>query len=123
MYGRSQTKTNFGARRNSFGSRPISGGSGPKRFSSSQQSNNRPRPARRGRSEHIDISKFIQRAVPTAQSVKFIAKHVFRDFGFCAELQRNLDSRNYLAPTPIQDEAIAPIMTGRDLIGLANTGT
>jgi len=122
MYGRSQTKSNFGSR-SGFGNRPLSGGYGPKRYSSSQQSNSRQRPARRGRSENIDISKFIQRAVPTAQAAKFIAKHVFRDFGFCSELQRNLDSRGYLAPTPIQDEAIQPIMLSRDLIGLANTGT
>ena len=58
-----------------------------------------------------------------SQSGDYKAENLFRDFGFCPELQRNLDHRAYLAPTPIQDGAIKPIMQGRDLIGLANTGT
>lgn len=116
MYGKSQTKSHFGSRQNSFGSRP-------KRFSSSQQSSNHSRPARRGRSEHIDISKFIRRSVPVNPAGVFRAKHLFKEFGFCPELQRNLDLRKYSAPTPVQDEAIRPIMQDRDLIGLANTGT
>jgi superfamily II DNA/RNA helicase len=106
--------------------------SGPKRFGSFRPSGSgRPsgggngggRPSRRPRGEHIDISKFIQRSAPTASTQVFEAKHTFRDFGFCPELQLNLDKREYTAPTPVQDESIRPIMEGRDLIGLANTGT
>jgi len=52
-----------------------------------------------------------------------VIDHVFADFGFCAQLQKNLEARNYLTPTPIQDQSIVHIMNGRDLIGLANTGT
>lgn len=50
-------------------------------------------------------------------------KHTFADFAFCPELTTNLNKRNYVNPTPIQDQAIFHIKAGRDLIGLANTGT
>ena len=81
------------------------------------------RPSRRPRGENIDVSKFIQRIAPNNNLTQFKPKHSFADFGFCRELQKNLDYRNYSAPTPVQDESIAPLMAGRDLIGLANTGT
>ncbi|MFH0740221.1 MAG: DEAD/DEAH box helicase [bacterium] len=45
------------------------------------------------------------------------------DFGFCFALNKNLSNRNYSIPTPIQDQSISHILRGRDLIGLANTGT
>jgi len=36
---------------------------------------------------------------------------------------RALAEENYTAPTPIQTAAIPPILTGRDLVGIAQTGT
>lgn len=36
---------------------------------------------------------------------------------------KNLERRNYTTPTPIQDQSIKHIVDGRDLVGLANTGT
>ncbi len=50
-------------------------------------------------------------------------KKSFSDFGFCPELNKNLIDRKYNTPTPIQDQSIPHIKNGRDLIGLANTGT
>ena len=40
-----------------------------------------------------------------------------------AELQRAVAELGYTDPTPIQAEAIAPLVEGRDLIGQAATGT
>ena len=37
--------------------------------------------------------------------------------------KQNIVRKGYLQPTPIQDQAIQPILEGKDLIGLANTGT
>jgi superfamily II DNA/RNA helicase len=47
----------------------------------------------------------------------------FTEFSFHPQLQANLDTCGYLAPTPIQQQAIGPVLDGRDLLGLAQTGT
>jgi superfamily II DNA/RNA helicase len=47
----------------------------------------------------------------------------FADFEFCDELKVNLKKRGFTIPTPIQDQAISHILDGRDVVGLANTGT
>lgn len=78
---------------------------------------------RRKSGERIDISRFIQQADdPIGESAVEI-KHSFYDFNLCGRLQDNLKKRNFAKPTPIQDQAINHILEGKDLIGLANTGT
>ena len=47
----------------------------------------------------------------------------FAALGLPAQLQRACDAAGYAAPTPIQREAIAPLLEGRDLLGLAPTGS
>ena len=47
----------------------------------------------------------------------------FSDFGLAAPIQRALADAGYSTPTPIQTKAIPPIMAGRDLCGIAQTGT
>ncbi|MCW6009727.1 DEAD/DEAH box helicase [Micromonospora sp. CPCC 205371] len=47
----------------------------------------------------------------------------FADLGLRAELLRALSSLGYEEPTPIQGEAIPPLLEGRDLLGQAATGT
>jgi len=79
--------------------------------------------SRKPRGEHIDISKYIQHSLPAESEKIYKAKNTFRDFGFNPALQNNLNRKKYSVPTPIQDQAIKPILTGRDLIGLADTGT
>jgi ATP-dependent RNA helicase RhlE len=72
----------------------------------------------------IDPEKFINKAVaPTEDTPVFVPQHVFADFGFDKRLQFNVDAHGYETPTPIQDGAIDSVLAGRDLIGLANTGT
>ncbi|MEJ2859196.1 MULTISPECIES: DEAD/DEAH box helicase [unclassified Saccharothrix] len=47
----------------------------------------------------------------------------FADLGLRPELLRALSGLGYEEPTPIQREAIAPLVEGRDLLGQAATGT
>ncbi len=47
----------------------------------------------------------------------------FADFGLAEPLLRALRSEGYTSPTPIQTKALAPVMEGRDLLGIAQTGT
>lgn len=71
----------------------------------------------------VDVSLFVKKAVHSPTAEPKIAKHTFADFGFVPEVNRNLARKKYVIPTPIQDEAIPFVKEGRDLIGLANTGT
>ena len=52
-----------------------------------------------------------------------LLSHSFADFQISDQLKRNIIERGYKTPTPIQDQAIPFVLEGRDLIGIANTGT
>ncbi len=47
----------------------------------------------------------------------------FSDLGLAEPIQRALDAKNYGTPTPIQAQAIPALLEGRDLCGIAQTGT
>jgi ATP-dependent RNA helicase RhlE len=47
----------------------------------------------------------------------------FADFGLSGPIQAALAGAGYQNPTPIQGKSIPPIMAGRDLCGIAQTGT
>lgn len=74
------------------------------------------------RHQSFDPSQLVKKAVIQVEEV-FVPTNTFADFGFSPQLQKNIDTRGYVMPTPIQDQAIPLLMEGRDLIGLANTGT
>ena len=50
-------------------------------------------------------------------------KYCFADFPISNVLKQNIASKGYTAPTPIQDQVIMPVLEGKDVIGVANTGT
>jgi ATP-dependent RNA helicase RhlE len=47
----------------------------------------------------------------------------FSDLGLAPAMLKALAAKGYDAPSPIQIQAIPPVLEGRDLIGLAQTGT
>jgi ATP-dependent RNA helicase RhlE len=47
----------------------------------------------------------------------------FADLRLAEPILRALAAENYLQPTPIQAQAIPPVMEGRDVLGCAQTGT
>jgi ATP-dependent RNA helicase RhlE len=47
----------------------------------------------------------------------------FSEFGLCEPIQKALVAEGYTNPTPIQQQSIPPILAGRDLCGIAQTGT
>ena len=53
----------------------------------------------------------------------FTPRHKFEDFQISNKMKKNIVYKKYSIPTPIQDVAIPSILEGRDLIGIANTGT
>lgn len=77
-----------------------------------------------GRNEpKIDISKFINKAIVQETPKEYIPVNHFKDFDIDLRLKQNVAIKGYLTPTPIQDQAIPHILAGKDLIGIANTGT
>jgi ATP-dependent RNA helicase RhlE len=115
-----QARSKFGRNNNSRnqaygGGRKFSHfGSGPRRNSSKPKV---------FREEIIEIDRFIKKSSITAPEVAIEVKNTFADFNLSKEIVSNLKKKNYIIPTPIQDQSINHIMQGRDLIGLANTGT
>ena len=47
----------------------------------------------------------------------------FEDFPLDPSLQRAVRAVGYETPTPIQSQAIMPLLEGNDLLGIAQTGT
>jgi superfamily II DNA/RNA helicase len=47
----------------------------------------------------------------------------FTEFGFLPELLEGIEASNYETATPVQEQVIPPILTGRDVIASAQTGT
>ncbi|WP_336966058.1 DEAD/DEAH box helicase [Sphingobium aquiterrae] len=47
----------------------------------------------------------------------------FKDLGLAEPILQALDAKNYKQPTPIQAQAIPALLEGRDLCGIAQTGT
>ena len=47
----------------------------------------------------------------------------FQDFGLADPIARALKEENYVTPTPIQAQTIPLALTGRDVVGIAQTGT
>jgi ATP-dependent RNA helicase RhlE len=72
---------------------------------------------------YIDPIRFVNKAVPQGDLAPFVPDHSFSDFPFEERLKLNVQGRGYTSPTPVQDAAILPILEGKDLIGLANTGS
>ena len=47
----------------------------------------------------------------------------FSDFIIDQRLKQNIITKGYVAPTLIQDKIIPQILAGKDVVGIANTGT
>jgi superfamily II DNA/RNA helicase len=76
----------------------------------------------KGRGQNIDPKRFVKTARPVEEE-KYIPTHTFNDFEINELLKTNLISRDYTVPSQIQDHAIPVALQGKDVIGIANTGT
>ncbi len=82
----------------------------------------RPAPKKGRRGEFIDEKLFINKAVQKSEET-FIPVHTFADFAIPEKLKENLIHKGFIAPSPIQDQAIPVGLEGKDVIGIAATGT
>lgn len=77
----------------------------------------------RGGGTRIDINKYINKAVVVKEEEVFVPVHTFADFNIDKLLKTNLERLGITVPSPIQDKSIPPGLEGRDIMGIANTGT
>ena len=82
----------------------------------------RPCVQRKSQLEGANINMFIKKAIPVLDQV-VVEDISFDDFDIAETLKTNIKNHGYTKPTPIQAQAIKPILEGRDVIGLASTGT
>ena len=121
---RQRRGASFGNRSHGFGQRKFNksknGGSYsyPKSFANVKRFNKGPSTKLGG-----DISIFIKKATVVSEGAGYTPHNNFTDFDIVGPLKQNIVQKGYTHPTPIQDQSIAAILSGRDLIGLANTGT
>ncbi|MGI9118379.1 MAG: DEAD/DEAH box helicase [Minisyncoccia bacterium] len=94
-----------------------------KRPSSNSGHDGRGRGRNRSKFERIDVSKFINKAVPVEKEEKYVPKHNFIDFNIVPKLMKAIAERGYINPSPIQDKSIPETLKGHDILGIANTGT
>lgn len=73
--------------------------------------------------QHINTSKYINKTDTFLIENHRTVKNSFSDFQIDPRLEQNIFLHGYRVPTPIQDQAIPEILAGKDLIGIANTGT
>ncbi len=78
--------------------------------------------SRQPKKDYIHPSKFVRSAKPQSEDV-YTALHHFADFEVDPLIKRNLETMGYSEPSPIQDQAIPPATAGKDIVGIANTGT
>jgi ATP-dependent RNA helicase RhlE len=111
----SYTSRSFGrsARSSSFSRKPQFGGS--------RSGGNRTN--RRGpKKDYIHPSRFIAAAKPLEQ-VDYATTHQFSDFPVAEIIKTNLKNKGFVTPSPIQDQTVPLGLMGKDVIGIANTGT
>lgn len=106
--------------------RPNAGGFKKRSFGGpggrSSYSGGRSSASRGPKKAYIHPSKFVQAAKPMTEEV-FQPTHKFGDFGLHQVIEQNLHQKGIVLPTPIQDQAIPVAMSGKDVVGIANTGT
>lgn len=64
-----------------------------------------------------------KKAQPVSLEAPQSVNLLFIDFAISDTLKKNISSKGFSAPTPIQAQAIPLILEGKDIIGVANTGT
>ncbi len=78
---------------------------------------------RKSQLEGVNIETFIKKATPVVETAAQSINNSFNDFNLVQPLKDSIIKHGYTTPTPIQAQAIQPILENRDVIGLASTGT
>ena len=72
--------------------------------------------------QNIDPKRFVK-AAKEVEIEEYLPTHKFTDFDLNTLIQQNLVRKEYITPSQVQDKSIPHALEGRDVIGIANTGT
>lgn len=104
--------------RRTSGGNTNAGYRGRSRSFGGSSSSSRRRPSK----AYIHPSRFVQAAKPRADVI-YTSTNTFEDFDMHQQLKLNLDKKGFVSPSAIQDQAIPHGLLGKDVVGIANTGT
>lgn len=107
-----------GRRRSSSHARPAHG-----RFSRSRSHGQQRGGGRKRTMATFDPTQFINTNPVAVKEEKYVPKHTFAEMPLDGRLKRSLADLKLSTPSPIQDQAIPEILAGKDVVGLAETGT
>lgn len=105
-----------------YNSRVASNRFGSSSAYSSRRSGGRPQQKRGPKKDYIHPSRFVKVATPVAEE-DYNPTNQFSDFAMHPTIAANIVRKGFTAPSPIQDQAIPLGLEGKDIIGIANTGT
>lgn len=91
----------------------FGGGQRTKRYSA---------PKRRNQKQYINPAKFVQKATMREETT-YRPKFKFGDFEVTPLIKANIQAKGFEDPSAIQDQTIPMALQGKDVIGIANTGT
>ncbi len=75
------------------------------------------------RRKSFDPSMFVKKASIEPVEAPVVSQNTFQSFNLDQQLERNITSHGYTVTTTIQDQIIPHVLNGKDVIGIANTGT
>lgn len=89
---------------------------------SSRRPNRGPRQVQKKKVSTLDPNLLIKKAKPTGQK-GFQSKTSFTSLSLSKGLMNNLATKGYVNMTNIQEQSVAPLLEGRDMLGISNTGS
>jgi len=81
------------------------------------------RPNMTRQQKSFNPAMFVKKAEVVEEEDAYVPQHVFADFAIADQIKQNISKRGYTTLTPIQDQIIPHLLEGKDVIGLAHTGT
>jgi ATP-dependent helicase YprA (DUF1998 family) len=72
--------------------------------------------------QYINPARFIKPA-RLVEEVAYIPTNTFDDFKMHELILENIKTKGFTHPSPIQDQSIPHGLEGKDILGIANTGT
>ncbi len=92
-------------------------------YRSSSYSNSRRGGGYNRKGSSISINQLVAKAVYEDLPSIYVLDHSLLEYDLVRELKNNITYKKYTCPTKIQYSAIPPILEGRDILGMASTGS
>jgi len=92
-------------------------------YRSSSYSNNRRGGGYNRKGSSISMNQLVAKAVYEDLPSIYVLDHSLLEYNLVRELKNNITYKKYTCPTKIQYEAIPQILEGKDILGLASTGS